>query len=139
MSVESKILITYKGIGKSSMYFSCFCHSKYHQSITPPLQWDFLDDVYFFLMEIYSSYIFFTSWHLRRIKSTLVIWNIAGKCYNWSNFIWIKNMKCNKRNYLAQSKFPFLSILWCSFDPMVNWVHCLPHITVFCWFVCLLS
>ena len=28
----------------------------------------------------------FTSWHLRRIKSTLVIWHIVGKPYNWLNF-----------------------------------------------------
>ena len=29
--------------------FSCFCHSKYHKSITAPLQCGFFDGVYFFL------------------------------------------------------------------------------------------
>ena len=28
---------------------SCFCHSKYHKSIMPPLKCDFFQDVYFFL------------------------------------------------------------------------------------------
>ena len=38
-------------------------------------------------------------------QSTLVIWHIAGKPYNWLNFIWIKNMKGNRGNEQAQSKF----------------------------------
>ena len=35
----------------------------------------------------------FTSWYMRRIKSTLVIWHIAGKPYNWLNFIWSKTWR----------------------------------------------
>ena len=42
-------LINLLVIRKSSMCFFCFCHSKYHKSIMPPLQCDFLEDVYFFL------------------------------------------------------------------------------------------
>ena len=34
---------------KKLMCFSCFCQSKYHKSIMPPLQYDFFNDVYFFL------------------------------------------------------------------------------------------
>ena len=34
---------------KKLMWFSCFCHSKYHKSIMPPPQYDFFNDVYFFL------------------------------------------------------------------------------------------
>ena len=48
-----------------------------------------------FLMMCTFSYghlilVSFTSWYMRRIKSTMVIWHIAGKPYNWLNFIWSK-------------------------------------------------
>ena len=32
-------------------------------------------------------------------------------------------MKGNRGNYLAQSQFPFLSMLWFFFYHMVNWVY----------------
>ena len=31
------------------MCFSCFCHSRYHKSFTPPLRWGFFEDVNFSL------------------------------------------------------------------------------------------
>ena len=51
-----------------------------------------------FLMTCTFSYghlilVSFTSWCMRRIKSTLVIWHIAGKPYNWLNFIWSKTWR----------------------------------------------
>ena len=51
-----------------------------------------------FLMMCTFSYghlilVSFTSWYMRRIKSTLVIWHIAGKPYNWLNFIWSKTWR----------------------------------------------
>ena len=46
-----------------------------------------------FLMVIYFYYLSFTSWYLRRIKSTLVILHIVSKPYNWLNFIWSKTWK----------------------------------------------
>ena len=67
--------------GKSSMCFSSFCHSKYHKSVMLPLQCDFF--CVLFLVDGYFKYLSFTSWHLRRMKSTLAIWHIAGKPYNW--------------------------------------------------------
>ena len=62
------------------MCFSCSYHSKYQKSITPPFQCFFWQCV-LFLKVIYFPYLFFISWHLRRIKSTLVIWHILGKPY----------------------------------------------------------
>ena len=46
-----------------------------------------------FLMVIYFYYLSFTSWYMRRIKSTLVILHIVSKPYNWLNFIWSKTWK----------------------------------------------
>ena len=39
------------------------------------------------------SYLSFASWHLRRIKSTLVIWHIVSKPFNWLDFIWSKTWR----------------------------------------------
>ena len=40
------------------MCFSCFCHSKYHKSFTPPLQCNFFEDVNFSLWSsIFSIYL----------------------------------------------------------------------------------
>ena len=76
-------------IGKSLMCFPCLCHSKYHKSIMPPLQSDFLIMCAFF-MNGYFKYLSYTSGHLRRMKCALAIWHIAGKPHNWLNFIWSK-------------------------------------------------
>ena len=51
-----------------------------------------------FLMTCTFSYghlilVSFTSWYMRKIKSKLVIWHIAGKPYNWLNFIWSKTWR----------------------------------------------
>ena len=80
------------------MCFSCFCHSKYHKSITPPLQCDFFKDVYFFL---WSGKNQVHTGDLTHCKQTLQL----------IEFYLIKNMKGNRGNWLAQFKFPFLSIL----------------------------
>ena len=99
------------------MCFSCFCCSKYHKSLTPLLQWLFwgcviFDAVYFFLWtSILSIYIFYQltseknqvhTGNLTHCKQTLLL----------IKFYLIKNMKGNRGNWLAQFKFPFLSILW---------------------------
>ena len=89
-----------------------------------------------FLMVIYFKYLYFTSWHLRKIKSTLVIWHIVSKPYNRLNFIWSKTWRAIFRgNWWAQFKFPFLSILW-SFLLSHGKVYSFPHFTVFCSSVC---
>ena len=45
-------------VGKSSMCFSCRCHSKYRKSITPPIQCQFFEDLLFFLRSsIFSIYL----------------------------------------------------------------------------------
>ena len=51
-----------------------------------------------FLMMCTFSYghlilVSFTSWYMRRINSTLAIWHIAGKPYNWLHFIWSKTWR----------------------------------------------
>ena len=47
----------------------------------------------------------------------------------------IKNMRSNRENWLAQFKFPSLSILW-SFLLPYGKVYSFPQFTVFCLFVC---
>ena len=95
------------------MCFSCFCHPKYHKSIMPPLQCDFLEDVYFFL-SIFCQLTFeknqVHSGDLTHCKQTLQL----------IRFYLIKNMKGNRGNWLAQFKFPFLGILWSFFYHMVK-------------------
>ena len=45
-------------VGKSSMCFSCRCHSKYRKSITPPIQCQFFEDLLFSLRSsIFSIYL----------------------------------------------------------------------------------
>ena len=52
-----------------------------------------------------------------------------------NKFYLIKSMKSNRRNWLAQFKFPFLSILWSFLLPKGN-VYSFPHFIVFCSSVC---
>ena len=53
-----------------------------------------------------------------------------------NKFYWyVKYMKGNRGNWLAQFKFPFLSILW-SFLQSYGKVYSFPHFTVFCSFSC---
>ena len=42
---------------KKLMCFSCFCHSKYHKSIMPPLQCDFFNMYFFLWTAILSIYL----------------------------------------------------------------------------------
>ena len=107
------------------MCFSCLCHSKYHKSIMPPLQCDFLEDVYFFLWSsIFSIYLLPAD-----------IWEESEKTWQLIKFYLIENMKGDRGNWLALFKFPFLSILWLfllSYDK----VYSFPLFTVFCSSVC---
>ena len=107
------------------MCFSCFCHSKYHKSIMPPLQCDFLEDVYFFLWSsIFSIYLLPAD-----------IWEESEKTWQLIKFYLIENMKGDRGNWLALFKFPFLSILW-SFLLSYDKVYSFPLFTVFCSSVC---
>ena len=88
------------------MCFSCFCHSKYHKSIMPPLKCDFFFKMCTFTYgHLFLVSIFYQQVHtgdLTHCKQTLQL----------IKFYLIKNMKGNIRgNWLAQFKFPFLSIL----------------------------
>ena len=92
------------------MCFSCVCHSKYHRSIMPPLQWDFLEMCTFSYGHLFLVSIFYQltseknqvhTGDLTHCKQTLQL----------IKFYLIKNMKGNRRNWLAQFKFLFLSIL----------------------------
>ena len=47
-------------------------------------------------MDGYFKYLPFTSWHLRRMKSTLAIWHIAGKPYDWLTLLSHK-LRCYRR------------------------------------------
>ena len=73
--------------------FSCFCHSKYHKSITPPLQCDFLKMCTFSYGHLFLVSIFYQLTYAKKIKSTLVIWHIMSKPYSWLNFIWWKTWR----------------------------------------------
>ena len=107
------------------MCFSCLCHSKYHKSIMPPLQCDFLEDVYFFLWSsIFSIYLLPAD-----------IWEESEKTWQLIKFYLIENMKGDRGNWLALFKFPFLSILW-SFLLSYDKVYSFPLFTVFCSSVC---
>ena len=95
-------------IGKSSKYFSCFCHAKYHKSITPTLQCDF-----FFKMCIFSyGHLFLVSifYQLTFEKNQVHIGDLTHckQTLQLIKFYLIKNMKGNRGNWLAQFKFPFL-------------------------------
>ena len=92
------------------MCFSCFCHSKYPKSITPPLQCDFFKMCTFSYGHLFLVSIFYQltseknqvhTGDLTHCKQTLQL----------IKFYLIKNMKGNRGNWLAQFKFPFLSIL----------------------------
>ena len=120
------------------MCFSCFCHSKYHKSITPPLLCFF---VFFLMMCTFSNGNLFLVYLLPADiwKESLVLTgDLTQKFCRQTlllvKFYLIKNMKSNRGNYLTQSKFPFLSILsqWYFFYHMVKFIQ-------FTSFYCLLT
>ena len=45
------------------------------------------------LLHMGTSNVTFAGWRLRRITSTLIIWHIESKIYNWLNFVWSKTWK----------------------------------------------
>ena len=118
------------------MCFSCFCHSKYHKSIMPPLQWDFFfNDVYFFLWTaIFCIYLLpadiWEEWSPHRKFDTLQATLPLIKFYL------IKNMSGNRGNYLAKFKFPLLGILWDVFYHMVKFTVSLISLPSVHLFVC---
>ena len=115
------------------MRFSCFYHSKYHKSIIPPSQCDFCDNVYFFLMVIDFQYLSFTSWYLRKIKSTLAIWLTV---INWVIFFLLKTwIAIEELASTNQVSLKYSDIFFLSYFK----VYSFPHFTVFCSYVCLLS
>ena len=53
----------------------------------------------------------FTSWHLRRIRSTRIIWHIAGKAYRWLNFIWSKIWRTASTIQVSLLKYSVMFLL----------------------------
>ena len=93
------------------MCFSCFCHCKYHKSIMPPLQHYFFKDVYFFK---YGHLFLVSIFYQLTSEKNQVHTGDLTHCKQTLQLIklyLIKNMKGNRGNWLAQFKFPFLSIL----------------------------
>ena len=83
---------------KSQMCFSCFCHSKYHKSVTPTLQYDFFDDVYFFSWtSIFSIYLLPADiWELNQAHTGT--WTHCKQTIPLIKIYLIKNMKGNRGN-----------------------------------------
>ena len=91
------------------MRFSCFCHSKYHKSITPPVQ-------RFLKMRTFSNgHLFLVSifYQLTSEKNQVHIGDLTHckQTLQLIKFYLIKNMKGSRVNWLTQFNFPFLSIL----------------------------
>ena len=70
--------------------------------------------------------------HLRRMKSTLVIWYIAGKSFNWLNFIGSKTLKGIN---VEGCSFPSLG-LWSFFYQMVKFIVSIISLPSIHLFVC---
>ena len=104
-------LINLRENRKKLNVFSCFCHSKYHKSITPPLQCDFFKMCTFSYSHLFLVSIFY---HLASEKNKVHTGDLTHckQTLQLIKFFLIKNMKGNRENWLAQFKFPFLSILY---------------------------
>ena len=92
------------------MFFSCFCHSKYHKSIMPPLQCDFFLRCVLFYGDLFLVSIFY---QLKSEKNQVHTGDLThcNQTLLLIKFYLIKKMKGNRGNWLAQFKFPLLSIL----------------------------
>ena len=79
------------------MYFSCFCHSKYHKSIMPPHQCDFLELVYFFLWKsTFSIYLLPAESEKNQVHTGDL--THCRQTLHLIKFYLIKNMKGNRGN-----------------------------------------
>ena len=97
------------------MCFSWFCHSKYHESIMPPPQFDFFKMCTFFLWSsIFSIYLL--PGHLSLVSIFYQLTSEKNQVHpsdlthckqtlQLIKFYMIKNMKDNRGNWLAQFKF----------------------------------
>ena len=88
-----QILLICWWIGKTSMCFSCFYHSKYHKSIMPPLHCDFLRKCTFSYGHLFSVSIFYQLTSEKNRIHTGDLTHCRCKPYNWLNFIWSKTWR----------------------------------------------
>ena len=93
------------------MCFSCFYHSKYHKSIMPPPQCDFSTDVCFFFWSFFFSIYLLAAVIFEKNQVHTSDLTHCKQPLQLIKFYLIKNKKGNRGNWLAQFKFPFLSIL----------------------------
>ena len=99
-------------VRRKKLCFSRLCRSKYHRSIMLPLQCDF-----FFKMCTFSyGHLFLVSifYQPTSEKNQVHSGDLTNCKQTWQliKFYLIENMKGDRGNWLAQLKFPFLSILW---------------------------
>ena len=92
------------------MCFSCLCRSKHHKSIMLPLQCNFFKMCTFSYGHLFLVSIFYQPTSEKNQVDNGDLTN-CKQTRQLIKFYLIENMKGDRGNWLAQFKFPFLSIL----------------------------